>query len=200
MRAPGEGPLAGAGPSARYQERARLGGVAENSDRLKGQGHHGHLPSAQQACDLAYGTFAATMTLGRLLADRTSARFGLAAVLRYGAGLAAVGITPVALVPLIWAALAGWALFGLGLSGCVQRLFVAARHADPAAAGTHVSRVAGLGHVGMRAGPAVIGRLTHLVALDHAFLLPALCCAVAAAAAGVLRTSSDRPRTAELAA
>ena len=31
----------------------------------------------------AYGAFAATMTIGRLLADRISARFGPVAVLRY---------------------------------------------------------------------------------------------------------------------
>ncbi|MEU6846345.1 MFS transporter [Streptomyces sp. NPDC046716] len=140
----------------------------------------------------AYGTFAAAMTLGRLLADRFVARFGSMAILRYGAATAAVGITLVALGPWMWAAFTGWALFGLGLSGCVPQLFSAAGHADPAAAGANVSRVAGLGYVGMLAGPAVIGWLTHLVALNHAFVLLTLLCATAAAAAGVLRTGSDR--------
>ncbi|WP_329263969.1 MFS transporter [Streptomyces sp. NBC_01478] len=140
----------------------------------------------------AYGTFAATMTVGRLLADRLVTRFGSMAILRYGAATAAVGITVVAVVPWIWAAFAGWALFGLGLSGCVPQLFSAAGHADPAAAGANVSRVAGLGYVGMLAGPAVIGWLTHLVALNHAFLLLTLMCAITAVAAGILRTGSDR--------
>jgi MFS family permease len=138
----------------------------------------------------AYGTFAAAMTLGRLLADRVSARFGSMAILRYGAATAAVGITVVALAPWIWAAFGGWALFGLGLSGCVPQLFSAAGHADPAAAGTNVSRVAGLGYVGMLAGPAVIGWMTHVVTLNHAFLLLTLMCAVAAATAGVLRAGT----------
>lgn len=79
----------------------------------------------------AYGTFAATMTIGRLLADRLVARFGSMAILRYGAATAAVGITIVTVSPWIWAAFAGWALFGLGLSGCVPQLFSAAGHADP---------------------------------------------------------------------
>ncbi|MZD09935.1 MFS transporter [Streptomyces sp. SID5785] len=140
----------------------------------------------------AYGTFAAAMTLGRLLADRLAARFGSLAILRYGAATAAVGITLVALMPWLWAAFTGWALFGLGLSGCVPQLFSAAGHADPAAAGANVSRVAGLGYVGMLAGPAVIGWLTHLVALDHAFVLLTVLCATAAAAAGVLRNGSGR--------
>jgi MFS family permease len=139
----------------------------------------------------AYGTFAATMTIGRLLADRLVARFGSMPILRYGAASAAVGITIVAVSPWIWAAFAGWGLFGLGLSGCVPQLFSAAGHADPAAAGANVSRVAGLGYVGMLAGPAVIGWLTHLVALNHAFVLLTLLCAITAVAAGILRTASD---------
>jgi len=53
--------------------------------------------------------------------------------------------------------LAGLAVFGIGLSGCIPRLFSAAGHADPAAAGVNVSRVAGLGYLGMLAGLAVIG-------------------------------------------
>ncbi|WP_037809746.1 MFS transporter [Streptomyces sp. NRRL S-1448] len=139
----------------------------------------------------AYGTFAATMTIGRLLADRLVARFGSMAILRHGATAAAVGITIVALSPWMWAAFAGWALFGLGLSGCVPQLFSAAGHADPSAAGANVSRVAGLGYVGMLAGPAVIGWLTHLVALNHAFVLLTLLCAITTVAAGTLRTEPD---------
>ncbi|MFI6277293.1 MFS transporter [Streptomyces sp. NPDC050988] len=142
----------------------------------------------------AYGTFAATMTIGRLLADRLVARFGSMAILRHGAATAAVGIAIVTVSPWMWAAFAGWALFGLGLSGCVPQLFSAAGHADPAAAGANVSRVAGLGYVGMLAGPAVIGWLTHFTALNHTFVLLILLCAITAGAAGILRTDSDRTR------
>ncbi|MFI9781454.1 MFS transporter [Streptomyces sp. NPDC051956] len=154
------------------------------------------LGASASTAAFAYGTFAATMTIGRLLADRLVTRFGAVAILRYGAAAAAVGITVVALSPWMWAAFAGWALFGLGLSGCVPQLFSAAGHADPSAAGANVSRVAGLGYVGMLAGPAVIGWLTHLVALNHAFVLLTLLCAITAVAAGVLRTGSERPREA----
>ena len=141
-----------------------------------------------------YGTYAAAMTTGRLLADRISARFGPVAILRYGSATAAAGITIVAVSPWIWAAFVGWALFGLGLSGCVPQLFSAAGHADPSAAGANVSRVAGLGYLGMLSGPAVIGWMTHLVALNHTFLLLTLLCAITAVAARILRTGSDRTR------
>ncbi|MCX5262537.1 MFS transporter [Streptomyces sp. NBC_00199] len=148
----------------------------------------------------AYGTFAAAMTVGRLLADRVVTRFGSMAILRHGAVVAAVGVTLVALGPPTWAVFAGWALLGLGLSGCVPQLFSAAGHADPTAAGANVSRVAGLGYVGMLAGPAVIGWLTRLVPLDHAFFLLTLLCVTTAVGARVLRTGPERARPREMAA
>ncbi|MGW7537309.1 MFS transporter [Amycolatopsis sp. NPDC054798] len=141
-----------------------------------------------------YGAFAATMTLGRLLADRLSARFGPVAILRYGSAVAAVGITIVAVFPSVVAAFAGWALFGLGLAGCVPQLFSGAGRIDPSAAGANVSRVAGLGYVGMLAGPAVIGWLTRVVPLEHAFFLLTLLCVIAAVSAGILRAEPGRQR------
>ncbi|MFC9131985.1 MFS transporter [Streptomyces sp. NPDC057099] len=156
------------------------------------------LGASAGAAAFAYGTFAAAMTVGRLLADRFVARFGSLAILRHGAIMAAVGITLVVLGPWMWAVFTGWALFGLGLSGCVPQLFSAAGHADPTAAGANVSRVAGLGYVGMLAGPAVIGWLTHVVALNHAFVLLTLLCVTTAVGAGVLRTGPDRTRRREM--
>ncbi|MET8897418.1 MFS transporter [Streptomyces albogriseolus] len=150
------------------------------------------LGASTSTAAFAYGTFAAAMTTGRLLADRLVARFGSMAVLRHGATTAAVGITLVALGPWMWTAFTGWALFGLGLAGGVPQLLSAAGHADPAAAGANVSRVAGLGYVGMLAGPAVIGWLTHLVDLNHTFILLALLCVTTAVGARVLRTEPDR--------
>jgi MFS family permease len=135
---------------------------------------------------LAYGAFATTMTIGRFLTDRIAARFGPVAVLRHGSAVAALGLLVAALSPSTGLALAGWAVFGAGLSGCVPQLFSAAGHADHSAAGANVSRVAGLGYLGMLAGPAVIGWLTHFVPLNLALLLPVACCVAAAFAAGIL--------------
>lgn len=148
-------------------------------------------PAATAA--LAYGAFSTAMTAGRLVADRLAAPFGPVAVLRYGAGAAGVGLALAALSPWVVPALAGWAVFGAGLSGCVPQLFSAAGHADRDAAGANVSKVAGLGYLGMLAGPAVIGPLTRLMPLNVTFFLPVALCAVAAAAAGVLRPGPEAP-------
>lgn len=145
---------------------------------------------------LAYGAFATAMTLGRLLTDRVAARFGPVAILRHGAAVAALGLTVAALSSWIPLALIGWTLFGAGLSGCIPQLFSAAGHADQDAAGANVSRVAGFGYLGMLAGPAVIGPLTHFTPLNLTFFLPVACCLTAACTAGILR--SERPTPARL--
>ena len=135
---------------------------------------------------LAYGAFATAMTAGRFLIDRVAARFGPAAVLRWGSALAGAALVLVVWSPSIPVALAGWTLFGAGLAGTIPQLFSAAGHADPAAAGTNVSRVAGLGYLGILAGPAVIGALTHVTRLNYAFLLPLAFCVIAAVTAPML--------------
>jgi MFS family permease len=150
-------------------------------------------PAATAA--LAYGAFATAMTIGRLLTDRIAARVGTVAVLRYGSAAAAVGLALAALSPTIPLALIGWTIFGAGLSGCIPQLFSAAGHTDPDAAGVNVSRVAGIGYLGMLAGPAVIGPMTHFIPLNRAFFLPVIFCVIAGFIAPILKT--DPAPTAE---
>lgn len=144
------------------------------------------LDAAPATAALAYGAFAAAMTIGRFVTDPVVRRVGSVAVVRYGAAIAAVGLAVAALTPSVPIALAGWTLYGIGLSGCVPQLFSAAGHADREAAGANVSRVAGLGYLGMLAGPTIIGPLTHLMPLNLTFLLPVAFCLVAVVAAGIL--------------
>ncbi|MEU6849786.1 MFS transporter [Actinacidiphila alni] len=149
-------------------------------------------PAATAA--LAYGAFATAMTVGRFVTDPVAARVGTVAVLRYGSAIAAVGLATASLTHVVPLALAGWTVFGIGLSGCVPQLFSAAGHADRSAAGANVSRVAGLGYLGMLAGPAVIGPLTHFMPLNAAFALPIAFCAVASVAAGTLAPGEAREK------
>ena len=134
----------------------------------------------------AFGSFAAAMTIGRLLTDPVVARVGPVAVVRWGSAIAAVGVLTAALAPVAPVAIAGWTLFGIGLSGTVPQLFSAAGHMDRDNAGANVSRVAGLGYLGILAGPAIIGPLTRLMPLNLTFLLVVVFCGVAVASAGML--------------
>ncbi|AXI80843.1 MFS transporter [Peterkaempfera bronchialis] len=145
---------------------------------------------------LAYGAFSVAMTGGRFAADRVSALLGPVRVVRYGAAVAAVGLATAAASPWIAGALAGWTLFGIGLSGCVPQFFTAAGNLDPNASGAAIAKVGGLGYLGLLAGPAVIGALTHWMPLNAAFVLPVVLCVVGAASARVLRPAAARSQAA----
>lgn len=146
---------------------------------------------------LAYGFFAAAMTVGRLLTDPVVARVGPVAVVRWGSAIAAVGVLTSALAPVAPLAIVGWTLFGIGLSGSVPQLFSAAGHADRDNAGASVSRVAGLGYLGILAGPAIIGPMTALMPLNLTFLLIVVFCLVAVGGASVLSPATPEDASPE---
>lgn len=138
----------------------------------------------------AYGSFAVAMTVGRFLADRVAAVTGPAAIVRWGAAMAAVGLTLVVVVPWVPIALVGWAIFGLGLAGGVPQLFTAAGNLDPRSSGALMARVVGLGYVGLLAGPALIGGLAHWMPLNIAFILPVVLCVLTFFGGPVLKSKS----------
>jgi predicted MFS family arabinose efflux permease len=152
------------------------------------------LGTSTSTAAFAYGSFAVAMTAGRFATDRVAALVGPVAIVRYGAALAAFGLTLVVFTPWLPLALVGWALFGLGLSGSVPQLFSAAGNLDPRASGALMARVVGLGYVGLLAGPALIGGLAHWVPLNAAFAVPVVLCVLGAVFANVL---APRPAPAE---
>ncbi|CAM3418157.1 MFS transporter [Kibdelosporangium persicum] len=144
------------------------------------------LDTSASTAAFAFGSFSVAMTVGRFATDRVAAIIGPVAIVRYGAALAAVGLTIASVSPTVPLALVGWTLFGLGLSGGVPQLFTAAGNLDTRSAGTLMARVVGLGYVGMLAGPALVGGLTHWMPLNVAFALPVVLCALAAVFAYVM--------------
>ncbi|MEW2506093.1 MFS transporter [Amycolatopsis sp. NPDC047767] len=150
------------------------------------------LGTSASTAALAYGSFAVAMTVGRFATDRVAALAGPVAVVRYGSALAAVGLATASLSPWVPLALAGWAIFGLGLAGGVPQLFTAAGNLDTRASGALMARVVGLGYVGLLAGPALIGGLTRWMPLNVAFAVPFALCVAAVVAAPVIAPRQAR--------
>ncbi|MFJ4658388.1 MFS transporter [Nocardia sp. NPDC088792] len=149
---------------------------------------------------LAYAGFSLTMTAGRFCADRVSGRVGRVAVVRWGTALAAMGFALVVSSGWLPLTLAGWALCGIGLSGCVPQVFSAAGNLGSAAHATDMSRVFGLGYVGLLAGPAIIGWINKLVPLTTAMLVPLaamVLCAIGARAVGAATAGQRRVAAAD---
>ncbi|MBP2389259.1 MFS transporter [Aeromicrobium fastidiosum] len=137
------------------------------------------LGSSETIAAVAYGAFSAAMTIVRLLADRVVAAWGPAVYVSRAALVGALGLLGAALAPDAGLAIVAWAVFGVGLAGCVPQFFSAAGNVDPAASGTYLARVTSMGYVGLLAGPSVIGLLTHWIPLTTAFALPIVGCLAA---------------------
>ncbi|MCX2750526.1 MFS transporter [Arthrobacter sp. MI7-26] len=134
------------------------------------------LGEPEAAAALAYGAFAAAMTIGRLLADRISHAIGPVKVVRFGSLIAATGMLVVVASSFYPLSLFGWLLFGLGLSGIIPQVYSAAGSMGRSDAGKTLSRVVSSGYIGLLAGPAIIGWLGGMLGLTFAFLLPLLFC------------------------
>ena len=132
---------------------------------------------------VAFGAFAVTMAIARFAADPLRAQLGNVVLVRGGSLTAAAGLALGLLVHEPAAAVAGFALLGLGLAPVVPIAFSAAGDLDPRATGRLVGRVATLGYVGSVAGPIMIGWLAEATSLRTALgLVVLLALAIAASA------------------
>ena len=126
------------------------------------------LGSSEALGAVAFAAFAVTMAIARFAADPLRGRLGNLVLVRGGSLIAAVGLGLALLVHEPAAAIAGFALLGLGLAPVVPIAFSAAGDLDPRATGRLVGRVATLGYVGSVAGPIMIGWLAEATSLRSA--------------------------------
>jgi MFS family permease len=145
------------------------------------------LGTSQALGALAFTAFAVTMATARFAADPLRIRLGNVALVRGGSLIAAGGLGLGLLIHEPAAAIAGFALLGLGLAAVVPIAFAAAGEIDPRATGRLVGRVATLGYVGSVAGPIAIGWLAEATSLRTALGLVVLLAVVIALLAGNCR-------------
>ncbi len=132
-----------------------------------------------------FAAFSVTMATGRLAGDRLALRFGPAALVRGGGLLAAIGMAWALVSPVPGGTIAGFALYGAGLSCIFPQLLSAAGRVHPGQTASAIAAVAGMGYVGLLSGPVLIGGLASLGGLTVALGLPALLALGIAAGAGV---------------
>ncbi len=132
-----------------------------------------------------FAAFSVTMATGRLAGDRLALRFGPAALVRGGGLVAAAGMTAALLSPVPAGTIAGFALYGAGLSCIFPQLLSVAGSVHPGRTASGIAAVAGMGYVGLLSGPVLIGGLASVAGLTIALGLPALLALAIAAGAGV---------------
>ena len=142
-----------------------------------------HLRSDRQAGEAlaaaAFVAFSLALASGRLAGDRVVAAVGRIRAVRAAGALAAAGLALALVTPATAPTLAGWAVFGAGLSLIAPALLGAA----PALGGTDapaaIGAVTTIGYLGAFSGPPLIGTLSAPAGLSAAL------CVLAAAAAAI---------------
>lgn len=138
---------------------------------------------------VVFGIFVTAMTVGRLAGPRVLDRYGRVPVLRASAVLAAIGLLVFIFVPVLWVAIVGVVLWGLGSAlGFPTGMSAAAD--DPRTAAARVSAVATIGYLAFLVGPPLIGFLGEHFGLLHALLLVLVLIVVAGVASGAARDRS----------
>ncbi|HLK26879.1 MAG TPA: MFS transporter [Caulobacteraceae bacterium] len=137
---------------------------------------------------LGFAAFAGAMTSGRLTGDLFVHRLGGWRVVLLGTLCAAAGFAVANLAPGWPAALAGYALVGIGCSNAVPVLYTATGRQTAMPESQAVSAMSTMGYAGMLAGPALIGLVARAAGLPWAFTLVILMLLGVAAAAPRLRS------------
>jgi MFS family permease len=148
---------------------------------------HVDLGTSAGAAAVALGAFSVTMAAGRVAGDRLAARFGPVRLVRASGLVAGLGLAVGLLVGTTAAAIAGFALLGLGLAGIFPQIVTAAARLDPGQAGRNIGRIAAVSYTGLLSGPVVIGAIASGVGLRDALLVPAALAVLVAAAASVMK-------------
>jgi MFS family permease len=147
---------------------------------------HANLGTSAGAAAVALGAFSVTMAAGRVAGDRLAARFGPVRLVRASGLVAGLGLAAGLLIGTPAAAIAGFALLGLGLAGIFPQIVTAAARLDPERAGRNIGRIAAVSYSGLLSGPVMIGVIASGVGLRAALGVPAALALLVAAAAGVM--------------
>lgn len=118
-----------------------------------------------------YAGFSLAMVLCRFLGDPVVARLGRPAVLVGGGALVATGFAVAVAIAEPWAAVAGFAIVGVGAANLVPVLFTLAGRLPGIPAAYGVAGVATPGYGGLLVGPPLIGFLAEHAGLAAGFLL-----------------------------
>ncbi|MFI5804762.1 MFS transporter [Streptomyces sp. NPDC051561] len=133
-----------------------------------------------------YSLFALAMTIGRFTGTTLLERLGQTRTLVVGGATAAFGMLLGSLAPVLWLALLGFAVTGLGLANIFP---VAVSRAGELAGPSGVATASTLGYGGMLLGPPAIGFLADCLSLPLAMTTVAVL-AAAAACLGLLARHS----------
>ncbi|WP_431926135.1 MFS transporter [Nonomuraea jabiensis] len=158
---------------------AACGGLVEDAGASWGALYlSGDLRTDAATAGLAVVALQVAMTVGRLTGDRIVDRFGQRTVVRSGGALAAIGMGAALAMPSVPAALAGFALAGLGVATLVPAAMHTADELPGLPAGAGLTIVSWLLRGGFLLSPPLVGFVADLTSLRVGLLSVVLAGAV----------------------
>ncbi|MER7014186.1 MFS transporter [Saccharopolyspora sp. NPDC000359] len=148
---------------------------------------HDVLGTSPAVAAVGYAVFSAMMAVFRFLGDVLVARLGPVLLVRCCGAIAGTGLGAALLLHHPVAAIAGFALFGIGLSCIIPQVFNAAGNRDPNRSGRDLAQVSTLGYGGLLAGPVVIGLISSWTDLSTGLAVPAALALLVALSAPAVR-------------
>lgn len=141
-----------------------------------------HEVRAVDAAHAGWGfvAFNLAMMATRLVGDRVIRRLGRATAVLAGGAIGAAGLTVATVVPHLDAALAGYALLGIGCANIVPAMFSLAGQQTRMPESLAIPAITTMGYAGVLIGPAAIGYVAQAASLSLAFPIVALALAAAA--------------------
>jgi MFS family permease len=134
---------------------------------------HDELGSSEGMAAFGFTVFSTTMLAGRFVSDQLVVRFGAEQVVRVGAVIAAIGLLAGLVPNVTWAAIAGFAVMGIGLASVFPVVYSAAGSIPGIPSGRGVAAVATMGYTGFLAGPPVLGFLARATSIQVALMVVA---------------------------
>jgi len=136
------------------------------------------LGGSEGVAAFAFTAFSITMLIGRFPGDRIVARFGPARTVHVGSVVFSLGMLAGLVPGTIAAAVAGFAIMGLGLSVVIPIVYSAAGSTPRIPSGRGVAAVATNGYSGFLTGPPLLGYLARLTSLKTALVVIVVALAV----------------------
>ena len=127
------------------------------------------------ASGFAFAFFSGAMALMRFAGDGVRNRFGAVATMRFSGFIAAAGMLAGALAPNSGAAIAAFALAGLGIANMVPIAFSAAGNQPGLSPGAGISLVTLMGYSGILVAPSTIGFVAEHIGFRVTYGALALC-------------------------
>ena len=127
------------------------------------------------ASGFAFAFFSGAMALMRFAGDGVRNRFGAVATMRFSGLIAAAGMLAGALAPNAGAAIAAFALAGLGIANMVPIAFSAAGNQPGLSPGAGISLVTLMGYSGILVAPSTIGFVAEHIGFRVTYAALAVC-------------------------